>query len=114
MPLGRRKQPAPPFAYRRRPAVTIRWATAADAEPMQLLAELDEAPIPPPPLLLGLVGDELWVAMSASTGAVISHPFKASQAVATLVAESARQLTVPATPRRRLDLSIRPAAPGTT
>lgn len=111
MNLARRRQPVQPFAFRRRPAVTIRWATAADAEPVQLLAELDEAPVPPPPLLVGLVGDELWVAMSAATGAVISHPFRASHPVAALVAESARQLTVPAAPRRRLDLSMRPAAP---
>lgn len=82
-------------AYRHSAEVTIRWATADDAPNLALLSELDEAPIPPSPLLLGLVGEELWVAASLSSGTVISDPFRPSAEVATLVVERGRQLTVP-------------------
>jgi hypothetical protein len=75
------------------PAVTIRQATWADTERVELLAELDEAHVPPAPLLLAFVGDELWVAASLATGAMISDPFRPSAQVATLVTERARQLT---------------------
>lgn len=91
------------FAYRHSPAVTIRWSTAADASRLHTLAELDEAGVPPAPVLLGLVDDELWVAVSLSTGAVISDPFRPSAELAALVIERGRQLTVrePAPRRRR-------------
>ena len=80
--------------YRHSPAVTIRWATAADARSLAALAELDEASIPEPPVLLAFVEDELWVAMSRSTGELISDPFRRSSEVAALVVERGRQLTV--------------------
>lgn len=94
-----RNAPETAPAYRRSRAVTICWATPADAPRLEFLAELDEADVPSAPLLLGLVGDELWVAASVSTGAVISDPFRPSADVARLVLERGRQLTVPA-PRR--------------
>jgi len=90
--------PKPPIdvaGYRRSPAVTIRWATAEDAAKLAILAEFDEATVPAAPVLLGFVGDELWVAASVSTGATISNPFRRSSEVAELVLERARQLTVP-------------------
>ena len=86
--------------YRRSPAVTIRWETAADARPVELLAQLDEAPVPPAPRLLAFVDEELWVAASLGTGAVISDPFRPSADVAALVLERGRQLTVPERRRR--------------
>jgi len=58
-----------------------------------MLAELDEVAIPPAPHLLALVGEELWVALSLSTGEVISDPFRPSAEVAALVRERGRQLT---------------------
>ncbi len=81
--------------YRDSPAVTIRWTTPADARTLDVLAELDEAAIPEAPVLLAFVDDELWVAMSLSTGALISDPFKRTAEVSALVLERARQLTVP-------------------
>jgi hypothetical protein len=81
--------------YRHSPAVTIRWASPDDAERLEVLAELDEAPAPSPPLLLGLVGDELWVALSLCTGAMIADPFRPSAEVAALVSQRGRQLMVP-------------------
>jgi hypothetical protein len=88
--------------YRRSAAVTIRWATPADARQLEILAQLDEAPVPPAPVLLAFVGGELWVARSAGTGAVISDPFRPSAEVADLVRERGRQLTVSGRGRPRL------------
>jgi len=81
--------------YRRSPALTIRWATPADAPRLAVLAELDDARVPPSPVLLAFVGDELWVALSLRTGTVIRDPFRPSADVATLVHERGRQLTAP-------------------
>jgi hypothetical protein len=91
-------------AYRRSPAVTIRWATAADARRVQWLAELDEAAVPTAPLLLAFVGDELWAAASVSGGGVISDPFRPSAEVVSLLRERGRQLTVPRRERSRSGL----------
>jgi hypothetical protein len=81
--------------YRRSPALTIRWATPADAPRLSILAELDDARVPPAPVLLAFVGEELWVALSLRTGTVIRDPFRPSADVATLVHERGRQLTAP-------------------
>jgi hypothetical protein len=88
--------------YREGPAVTIRTATWADAERLELLAELDEDVVPAAPQLLALVGDELWVALSLQSGAEIADPFRPSAEVAALVRERARQLKVPDQRRRGL------------
>jgi hypothetical protein len=93
--LLRRKHPEATIAYRRSPELTIRWATPADEYRLENLAQLDEARVPPPPLLLGLVGAERWVAASLSSGTVIADPFRPSLEVALLVLERGRQLTVP-------------------
>jgi len=89
------KAPIDVAPYRRSSAVTIRWATASDAGKLATLAALDEASVPPAPVLLGFVGDDLWVAVSVSTGATVSDPFRPSAEVADLVLERARQLTGP-------------------
>ncbi len=97
-----RRTPRPQVGgYRRSPAVTIRWATPADAPGVQWLADLDEAPVPSAPLLLAFVGDELWVAASLGTGAVISDPFRPSADVVALACERGRQLKVPELARPR-------------
>jgi hypothetical protein len=88
--------------YRRSPPVTIRWATPGDVRELDVLAELDEAPVPAAPLLLAFVGEELWVAFSPGTGALISDPFRPSAEVAELIRERGRQLTVPEPGRSRL------------
>lgn len=91
-------------AYRHSPEVTIRWATPADAPALEVLAEIDEAEVPAAPLLLAVVAEELWVAVSASTGEAICDPFRPSAGVAALVRERRRQLTVPQLPPRRFAL----------
>jgi hypothetical protein len=88
------KAPVDVAGYRRSPAVTIRFSTPDDALKLAILAECDEAGVPAAPVLLGFVGDELWVAVSVATGATISDPFRPSAEVADLVRERARQLSV--------------------
>jgi hypothetical protein len=97
----RQKPSSNTAGFRRSPAVTIRWASSDDARSVEMLAALDEAAIPPAPLLLAIVGDELWVAWSASTGDAISDPFRPSADVVALVRERGRQLTVAGVPRVR-------------
>jgi len=82
--------------YRRSDPVTIRWATPEDARRVAILAQLDESTVPPAPLMLAFVGDELWVAVSLRTGAAVTDPFRPSAEVAALVAARGRQLTFPA------------------
>jgi hypothetical protein len=81
--------------YRNAPPVTIRWASTSDRERLEILAELDEAAVPAPPLLLAFVGEELWAARSLSAGVDVSDPFRPSAEVVELLAERGRQLTVP-------------------
>ena len=88
--------------YRRAFPVTIRWSTPADAGRLENLAALDEAAMPPAPLLLAFVGDELWVALSLGSGAVVSDPFRPSAELVPLLRERGRQLTVRDRGRRRL------------
>jgi hypothetical protein len=90
---------SPASGYRHSPALTIRWATDADAPGLRILAELDEAPVPQAPLLLAFVGDELWLALSLTGGEMISDPFRSGAEVAPLLIERARQLVVPEPPR---------------
>jgi hypothetical protein len=103
--LLRRKSHPDLGGYRSSAAVTIRWAMPDDARSVEILAELDDAPAPAGPVLLAVVGDELWVALSVSTGAAVCDPFRPSAEVATLVRERARQLTVPELGRRRAAVS---------
>ena len=83
-----------PAGYRRSPTVTIRWATAADAPELEILAAVDSGAVPPAPQLLAFVGDELWAALSLATGAVVSDPFRPSAEVVDLLRERGRQLIV--------------------
>jgi hypothetical protein len=76
---------------------------------VKVLAELDDACVPPAPLLLAFVGEELWVAASPGTGTVICDPFRPSAEVAALVLERGRQLTVPEPRRPRTDVMRLPS-----
>ncbi|HET6866972.1 MAG TPA: hypothetical protein VFH80_13720 [Solirubrobacteraceae bacterium] len=81
--------------------MTIRWATPDDARKVEVLAALDEAPLPSAPLLLAFVGEELWVALSLGTGAMVRDPFRPTTELAALIRERGRQLTVPEVHRPR-------------
>lgn len=71
---------------------TIRPDRPDDARSIWALATLDEARVPDGPLLLAVVGDELWVAVSLTTLEVVADPFRPSGALASIVVERARQL----------------------
>jgi hypothetical protein len=104
MKLLRRNPITDAAGYRRSPAVTIRWATPDDAPQLHVLAELDEASLPPMPMLLAFVGDELWAALSPGSGAILADPFRPTLELADLLRERGRQLTVPELGRPRLSV----------
>jgi alkylhydroperoxidase family enzyme len=55
--------------------ITVRHASRADADALADLADLDSVRLPPGPLLLAEVDDELRAAISLTDGTVISDPF---------------------------------------
>ena len=78
---------------RRRPLeFTIRPSYPDDASAIYHLAALDEAKVPPEPLLLASVDDELWAAVSLETLEVIADPFRPSGELASIVVQRACQL----------------------
>jgi hypothetical protein len=80
------------------PTLLIRRAAPDDAAALALLSELDEAPVPPEPLLVGEVGGRAWVAVSLVTLDHIANPFERSGEIAELARERARQLRGEPTP----------------
>jgi len=73
-------------------AVTVRPASTADAGAVADLAELDSVRVPPGPLLLAEVDEELRAALSLTDGTVISDPFHRSGALVALLRDRATQL----------------------
>jgi hypothetical protein len=85
------------------PTLVIRRASPDDAVALTRLAALDEAPVPPQPVLVGEVGGRLWVAVSLVNLDHIADPFEWSGEIAALAVARARQLRgdpVPAAGRR--------------
>jgi hypothetical protein len=74
------------------PTLVIRPARREDAAALARLAELDEAPVPPAPLLVGEVGGRPCVAVSLVNLDVIADPFRWSGPIAELAVARARQL----------------------
>jgi hypothetical protein len=74
---------------------------ADDEREIKRLAQLDDAAIPPGPLLLGEVAGELWVALSLSRPDHIADPFRPSAELVALVKARARQLRAEQARRRR-------------
>jgi hypothetical protein len=81
-------------------SVTIRLAGPGDLAALTRLAALDSARILRGDVLLGLVDDEPWAALSLTDGAAVADPFRRSGAVVALLRERAR-LFDEARPRRR-------------
>jgi hypothetical protein len=73
-------------------ALTIRFATAADAPALARLAELDSSGAPTGEVLVAEVAGELWSALSLETGAAVSDPFHPSAESLLMLAERARGL----------------------
>lgn len=89
---------------------TIRRASAADANAITRLAELDSASPPTGELLLAEVGRELWAAVEIDSGRAIADPFRPSgDLVELLHFRAAGMRRDPAERSRRLHLLPRAA-----
>jgi ketosteroid isomerase-like protein len=73
-------------------AIIVRHASDADADALADLAELDSVRVPPGPLLLAEVDDELRAALSLCDGTVISDPFHLNAEVVALLRDRAGEL----------------------
>ncbi len=74
--------------------VRIRYARADDAEALARLAALDEAGVPPSPVLIAEVAGEVWAARSLATGQLVANPFRWTRQIAELLVVRADQLRV--------------------
>jgi hypothetical protein len=72
--------------------VTLRYAAAADAERLQMLADLDSAPAPSGPALVAEVDGRLRAALALDGGAAISDPFHRGTELIELLRMRASQL----------------------
>jgi hypothetical protein len=72
--------------------VTLREASAADAERLRALAQLDSAPAPCGPALVAEVDGRLRAALPLDGGAPISDPFHRGRELIELLRMRARQL----------------------
>jgi hypothetical protein len=72
--------------------VTIRLARPGEDAAIARLAALDSSTRPAGPLLVALVGEELWAALSLETGAVVADPFRRSGELVALLAQRAAQV----------------------
>ena len=91
---------------------TIRPARPDDFPAIWRLAALDEARVPSEPLLLAVVGDELWAALSLKTGESIADPFRESGELAAILTQRARQLQNYSAAKRESWLAPTRAQPG--
>jgi hypothetical protein len=77
---------------RLRDPVTVRLAVADDARELTRIAELDSAPRPADPLLIGERAGQPIAALSLADGAIVANPFVASADVVALLRLRALQL----------------------
>lgn len=83
--------------------LTIRYATAADADSLDRLAQLDSSTVPASPALVAEADGRLIAAISARDGRAVADPFTHSSDAVTLLRRRAGQLR--ATPRQRRRLA---------
>jgi hypothetical protein len=72
--------------------LTIRLAEPADRDDLQLLAEIDERPVPDGAALVLELDDEIVAAVPLETGEAIVHPLKARHDLVFLLEVRAAQL----------------------
>lgn len=65
--------------------LVIRRASPEDGVALARLAELDEAAVPPPPVLVAEIDGELWAALSETSLGHIAHPFRPSGQIVELL-----------------------------
>ena len=87
-------------------SVTIRYASSGDAAALERLAQLDAHVPLQGDVLVAVVRDEIWAAVSLTDASVIADPFRPSGELAFLLVERARQLRRGHSRRRR---AFRPA-----
>jgi hypothetical protein len=73
-------------------SLTLRFATPADAEAIDRLAQLDSRRAPRGPVLVAEVGGELWVALSLDDQHAVADPFRPTGELLALLVARARQL----------------------
>src|SRR4051794_35433932 len=85
--------------------VTIRWAQESDRPRLERLAVLDSKRLPPGPLLVAVVGDSIWAALSIVAGTALADPFEPSADLVGLLRTRATQLAErkPLAPLLRLE-----------
>jgi hypothetical protein len=76
--------------------LTLRHATAADADALVRLAALDSSRVPSGELLVGELDGTLVAALSVDTGAAIADPFEHTAAIVESLRVRARGLERPA------------------
>lgn len=72
--------------------LTLRYATAADADALQRLAQLDSSRTPEGTVLAAAVDGDLWAAVSVEYGDAVADPFRPTGELVSLLHERARQL----------------------
>ena len=83
-----------PFPLDQGLGITIRFAYPDDAGAVARLATLDSKTVPPGPLLVAEVADELWAAVSVAPDApAIANPFRHTAELVALLRERANHLT---------------------
>jgi hypothetical protein len=85
--------------------LTIRWALPADLEALERVATLDSKRLPAGPLLIAIVGGEVWAALSTLDDAHVADPFMPSGDLVGLLRARASQLreSQPPAPVLRLE-----------
>jgi hypothetical protein len=72
--------------------LTIRYATATDADALTRLAALDSSRVPAGDVLVARVGAELWAAVSLDDFHTVADPFRPSGDLVHLLIDRARSL----------------------
>jgi hypothetical protein len=75
-----------------RSEIVIRTALPADAEALQVLAQLVDRHLPAPPVLLATTDGVVVAALSTVTGAVVTDPFRATADLVELLRLRSAQL----------------------
>jgi hypothetical protein len=87
--------------------VTVRLGAPDDEPDLARLAELDSAPLPSAPLLIGERGGRAVAAISLRDGTIIADPFVVAADVVAMLRLRARQLDRPVSRPRRARLAQR-------
>jgi hypothetical protein len=72
--------------------LTLRFATAADDEALDRLAQLDSRHVPAGTVLAAAVDGDVWAAVSIEHGDAVADPFRPTGELVSLLHERARQL----------------------